>query len=152
VLRDEINSALKAAMKARDERKISTLRLINAAVANADIEAQLDGKPALGDTEVLGLLQKMVKQRQESVAIYDNAGRHELADQERAEIEIIKAYLPQQMSEAQAKAAIADVIEQIGAQGIRDMGKVMAALKQGYAGKMDLGRAAGLVKELLAEQ
>jgi uncharacterized protein YqeY len=152
VLRDEINSALKAAMKARDERKISTLRLINAAVANADIEAQLDGKPTLGDTEVLGLLQKMVKQRQESVAIYDNAGRHELADQERAEIEIIKAYLPQQMSEAQAKAAIADVIEQIGAQGIRDMGKVMAALKQGYAGKMDLGRAAGLVKELLAEQ
>jgi uncharacterized protein YqeY len=152
VLRDEINSALKAAMKARDERRISTLRLINAAVANADIEAQLHGKPALGDIEVLGLLQKMVKQRQESVAIYDNAGRHELADQERAEIEIIKAYLPQQMSEAQAKAAIADVIEQTGAQGIRDMGKVMAALKQGYAGKMDLGRAAGLVKELLAEQ
>jgi uncharacterized protein YqeY len=152
VLRNEINTALKAAMKARDERKISTLRLINAAVANAEIEAQLHGKPALGDAEVLGLLQKMVKQRQESVEIYDNAGRGELANRERAEIEIIKAYLPQQMSEAQAKAAIAHVIEQTGAQGTRDMGKVMAALKQGYAGKMDLGRAAGLVKELLAEQ
>jgi uncharacterized protein YqeY len=152
VLRNEINSALKAAMKARDERRISTLRLINAAVANADIEAQLHGNLALGDTEVLGLLQKMVKQRQESVAIYDNAGRHELADQERAEIEIIEAYLPRQMTEAQAKAAIADVIGQTGAQGIRDMGKVMAALKQGYAGKMDLGRASRLVKELLAEQ
>jgi uncharacterized protein YqeY len=86
------------------------------------------------------------------VEIYDNAGRGELANRERAEIEIIKAYLPQQMSEAQAKAAIAHVIEQTGAQGTRDMGKVMAALKQGYAGKMDLGRASRLVKELLAEQ
>jgi uncharacterized protein YqeY len=149
VLRDEINTALKAAMKARDQRRISTLRLINAAVTNADIEAQMHGKPTLGDSEVLGLLQKMVKQRQESVEIYDKAGRGELADQERAEIEIIEAFLPQQMSEAQAKAVIADIIEETGAKGIRDMGKVMAALKQGYAGKMDFGKASGLVRGLL---
>ena len=92
----------------------------------------------------------MVKQRQESVDIYDKAGRRELADRERSEIEIIRAYLPQQMSEAEAKAAIAAIIEQTGAQGVRDMGKVMAALKQGYAGKMDFGKASGLVKGLLA--
>jgi len=152
VLRDEINSALKAAMKARDERRISTLRLINAAVTNADIEAQMHGKPVLGDAEFLGLLQKMVKQRQESVEIYEKAGRGELADQERAEIEIIKAYLPQQMSEAQAKAVIADIIEQTRAKGIGDMGKVMAALKQGYAGKMDFGKASGLVRGMLTEE
>jgi uncharacterized protein YqeY len=150
VLRDEINTALKAAMKARDARRVSTLRLANAAIKNADIEAQVQGKPALADADLLALLQKMVKQRQESVDIYDKAGRGELADQERAEIEIIKAYLPQQLSEAQAKAAIAEVIEQTGARDIRDIGKVMTALKQGYAGKMDLARASGLVKGLLA--
>jgi hypothetical protein len=152
VLRDEINTALREAMKARDERRVGTLRLINAAIQNADIEAQVQGEPALGDAEVLGLLQKMIKQRRESRDIYDKAGRQELAEQERAEIANIQAYLPQQMSEAQAKAAIAEVIKQTGAQGMRDMGKVMAELKQGYAGKMDFGKASGLVKGLLAGQ
>jgi uncharacterized protein len=150
VLRDEINTALKEAMKARDERRVSTLRLVNAAITNADIEAQLQGKPVLADDGVRGLLQKMIKQRQESVEIYDNAGRKELADQERAEIEIIKAYLPQQMSDAEASAAIAEVIKATGATGAKDMGKVMAALKQAHAGRMDLGKASGLVKGLLA--
>jgi len=150
VLRDEINTALKDAMKARDELRVSTLRLVNAAIKNADIEAQMQGKPVLADDSLLGLLQKMIKQRQESVEIYDKAGRKELADQERGEIEIIKVYLPQQMSEAEAKAAIAEVIKATGAQGVKDMGKVMAALKQGYAGKMDFGKASGLVKSLLA--
>jgi uncharacterized protein YqeY len=150
VLRDEINTALKGAMKARDERRVSTLRLVNAAIQNADIEAETGKKSALSDDDLLGLLQKMIKQRQESVEIYDKAGRKELADQERGEIEIIRAYLPQQMSEAEAKAAIAEVIKATGAQGIKDMGKVMAALKQGYAGKMDFGKASGLVKGLLA--
>jgi uncharacterized protein len=150
VLRDEINTALKGAMKARDERRVSTLRLVNAAIQNADIEAETAKKSALSDDDLLGLLQKMIKQRQESVEIYDKAGRKELADQERGEIEVIRAYLPQQMSEAEAKAAIADVIKATGAQGIKDMGKVMAALKQGYAGKMDFGKASGLVKGLLA--
>src|SRR5262245_15564267 len=150
VLRDEINTALKDAMKARDERRVSTLRLINAAIKNADIEAETAKKSALSDDDLLGLLQKMVKQRQESIEIYDKAGRKELADQERGEIEIIRGYLPQQMSEAEAKAAIADVIKATGAQSVKDMGKVMAALKQGYAGKMDFGKASGLVKSLLA--
>src|SRR5215470_17020025 len=150
VLRDEINTALKGAMKARDERRVSTLRLVNAAIKNADIEAETSKKAALSDDDLLSLLQKMIKQRQESVDIYDKAGRKELADQERGEIEIIRAYLPKQMSEAEAKAAIAEVIKATGAQSVKDMGKVMAALKQGYAGKMDFGKASGLVKGLLA--
>jgi uncharacterized protein len=150
VLRDEINTALKGAMKARDERRVSTLRMVNAALKNADLEAQGQGKSALADDELLGLLQKLIKQRQESVEIYDKAGRKELADQERGEIDIIRAYLPAQMSEAEAKTAIAEVIKETGAQSVKDMGKVMAALKQSYAGKMDFGKASGLVKGLLA--
>jgi uncharacterized protein len=150
VLRDEINTALKTAMKARDERRVSTLRLVNAALKNADIEAQGQGKHVLSDDELLGLLQKLIKQRHEAVEIYDKAGRSELADRERGEIEIISAYLPKQMSDAEAKAAVAEVIKATGATGIKDMGKVMAALKQGYAGKMDFGKASALVKTLLA--
>ena len=149
MLRDEINTALKAAMKARDERRVSTLRLVNAGIKNADIEAETTKKSALSDDDLLGLLQKMIKQRQESVDIYDKAGRKELADQERGEIEIIRAYLPKQMPEAEAKAAIAEAIKTTGAASVKDMGKVMAALKQAYAGKMDFGKASGLVKGLL---
>jgi uncharacterized protein YqeY len=150
VLRDEINTALKQAMKARDERRVSTLRLVNAAIKNAEIEAQMQGRPAPGEDALLGLLQKMIKQRQESVDIYAKAGRNELADQERGEIEIISAYLPQQLSEAEAKAAIAEAIKATGAAGVKDMGKVMAALRQGYAGKIDFGKASAWVKGLLA--
>jgi uncharacterized protein YqeY len=150
VLRDEINTALKQAMKARDERRVSTLRLVNAALKNADIEAQGRGKGALADEEILGLLQKLIKQRQEAVELYDKAGRTELAARERDEIEIINAYLPQQMSEAEAKAAIAEAIKATGATGMKDMGKVMAALKQNHSGKMDFGKASGWVKQLLA--
>jgi uncharacterized protein YqeY len=148
-LRDNINNALKDAMKARDEHRVSTLRLANAAFKNAEIEPGRTDKP-LTEDDVLGILQKMVKQRQESVEIYDKGGRKELADRERAEIEIITAFLPQQMSEAEAKAAIAEVIKTTGAQSVKDMGKVMAALKTGYAGKMDFGKASGLVKSLLS--
>ena len=150
MLREEINTALKGAMKARDERRVSTLRLVSAAIKNADIEAQLAGRPDLADGDLLGILQKMIKQRQESVALYDAAGRKELADRERAEIDVISAYLPQQMSEPQVKAAIAQAIDQVGAKGIRDMGKVMAALKLGHAGRMDFGKVSGLVKAMLA--
>jgi uncharacterized protein YqeY len=145
MLRDDINSAMRAAMKAQEKLRLSTLRLVNAAIMNADIER----KGALSDDDVLGLMQKMIKQRQESAEIYDKGGRKELADQERGEIEIIKGFLPQQMSEAEAKAAIAAVIAQEGATGVKDMGRVMAALKQAYAGKMDFGKASGLVKGLL---
>jgi uncharacterized protein len=150
VLRDEINSALKDAMKARDQRRVSTLRLVSAAIKNADIEAEMHARPLLVDGELLALLAKMIKQRQESVEIYDKAGRKELADRERGEIEIISAYLPEQMSELDVKAAITEIIKEIGASNIKDMGKVMAALKQGYAGKMDFGQASALVKGMLA--
>ena len=150
MLRDEINTALKGAMKARDERRVSTLRLINAALLNADVEAQGRAKPVLSDEEILALLQKLIKQRQEAAELYEKAGRAELAAREREEIEIISAYLPKQMSEAEAKAAVAEAIKATGATSMKDMGKVMAALKQGYAGKIDVGRASGWVKELLA--
>ena len=149
MLRDNINDAVKTAMKAQDRLRVSTLRLVNSAIKNAEIEAERGGK-SLSEDDVLGLMQKMIKQRQESIEIYDKAGRKELADQERGEIEIIKGFLPQQMGEAEAKAAIAEVISQEGATGMKDMGKVMAALKQAYAGKMDFGKASALVKGLLS--
>jgi uncharacterized protein len=149
VLRDQINTALRDAMKAREELRVSTLRLVSAAIKNADIEAQLGGRQSLADGDVLAILQKMIKQRQESVAIYDGAGRKELADRERGEIDIISAYLPQQMPELEIKAAIAETIGQVGARDIKDMGKVMAALKAAYAGRMDFGRASALVKGML---
>jgi uncharacterized protein len=150
VLRDEINTALKAAMKARDERRVSTLRLVNAALQNADIEAQGRGKSALSDEEILGLLLRLIKQRQEAVELYDKGGRAELAARERGEIDIISAYLPKQMADAEAKAAVAEVVKTTGATSMKDMGKVMAALKQGYAGKINFGKASAWVKELLA--
>jgi uncharacterized protein YqeY len=149
VLREKINEAVKTAMKSQDKPRLSTLRLVNAAIKNAEIESERAGK-ALAEDDLLGILQKMVKQRQESVEIYDQAGRKELADQERGEIEVIRGFMPQQMPEAEARAAIAEVIKATGAQGIKDMGKVMAALKQGYAGRLDFGKASGLVKSLLA--
>jgi len=149
VLREKINEAVKTAMKSQDKPRLSTLRLVTAAIKNAEIESERAGK-TLGEDDLLGILQKMVKQRQESLEIYDQAGRKDLADQERGEIEVIRAFMPQQMSEAEARAAIAEVIRETGAQGVKDMGKVMAALKQGYAGRLDFGKASGLVKSLLA--
>jgi uncharacterized protein YqeY len=149
MLRDRINDGTKLAMKAGDKLRLSTLRLVSAAIKNAEIEARTSGK-TLTDDDLLGLLQKMIKQRQESVELYDKGGRKELADQERGEIKIIQEFLPQQMSEAEAKAAIAEVIRQEGASGMKDMGKVMAALKAAYAGKMDFAKASALVKSQLA--
>jgi uncharacterized protein YqeY len=150
VLRDEINEAVKTAMKAHDKLRLSTLRLVNAAIKNADIEARGAGKEALADGDVLSLMQKLIKQRQESIELYDKGGRQELADQERAEIEVIKGFLPQQLSEAETKEAIAGVIRETGAAGMKDMGKVIGALKARYAGRMDFGKASALVKGMLA--
>jgi uncharacterized protein YqeY len=150
VLRDQINDALKEAMKAKDQRRISTLRLVNAALKNADIEARGQGKEALGDDAILGLLQKMIKQRQESIELYDKGGRAELAQQEREEAEIIAGYLPKQMSEAETEAAIAAAIAETGAAGIKDMGKVIGVLRAKYAGQMDFGKVSGQVKAKLA--
>jgi len=151
MLRDDINTALKEAMKSGDKLRVSTLRLVNAALKNADIEARGQGKAALSDDDLLGLMQKMIKQRHESIELYEKGGRADLAGQEREEVAIIAAYLPQQMSEDEAKAAIAAAIGETGAQGMKDMGKVMAALKQRYAGRMDFGKASPIVKGLLSK-
>jgi uncharacterized protein len=149
MLRDDINNALKDAMKARDERRVSTLRLVNSTLKNADIEARGQGKAQLGDDEILSVLQKMIKQRQESITLYEQGGRNELAQQERDEIAIISAYLPQQLSDDEARAAIAQAITETGAASMKDMGKVIAALKARYAGRMDFGKASPLVKQML---
>ena len=150
MLRDDINNAVKEAMKAKAERKLSTLRMVNSTIKNADIAARGEGKPPLGDADILSVLQKMIKQRQELVELYDKGGRAELAAQEREEIEIISAYLPKQMSEADVKAAIASAISETGAAGMKDMGKVVGVLKAKYAGQMDFGKASGLVKAALS--
>ena len=149
MLREQINDAVKAAMKSQDKLRLATLRLVNAAIKNADIEARGAGKDALADADILGLLQKLIKQRQESVELYDKGGRAELAEQERGEIAIISGFLPQQLSDAEAKEAIAGVIRETGAAGMKDMGKVIAALKARYAGRMDFAKASALVKSML---
>ena len=149
MLRDDINNAVKDAMRAKEERKLSTLRLVNAALKNADIEVRGQGKGPLGDDDVLGLLQKMIKQRHESVELYDKGGRPELAQQEREEIAIISAYLPKQMSDDDVKAAISAIIAETGAAGMKDMGKVIGVLKTKFAGQMDFAKASGLVKAAL---
>jgi uncharacterized protein YqeY len=149
VLRDDINNELKTAMKAKDERRVSTLRMVNAAVKNADIEARGQGKDALADDAVLALLQKMIKQRQESIELYVKGGREELAEQERQEVAIISAYLPKQMTEDEMKAAIDGAITEAGAASMKDMGKVIGVLRAKYAGQMDFGKASGLVKARL---
>jgi uncharacterized protein YqeY len=150
VLREKINEATKEALKAGDKLKLSTLRLMTAAVQNGDIEARTAGRKPLADEELLGLFQKLIKQRRESVEFYEKGGRAELAKKERDEIEVIQGFLPQQMSEAEMKAAIGEIIKATGAASVKDMGKVMAALKERYAGKMDFAKASGAVKALLA--
>ena len=149
MLRDDINNALKEAMKARNERNVSTLRLMNAAIKDKDIEARGNGKGPLTDEELLSVFQKMVKQRQESADLYEKGGRPELAKQEQEEIAIINSYLPQQMSEDETKAAIAAAIKETGAASMKDMGKVIGILRGKYVGKMDFAKASGLVKGML---
>ena len=150
MIRDDINNALKEAMKAHNERAVSTLRMVNSSLKNADIEARGSGKPALGDAEVLSLLQKMIKQRQESVEMYKKGGRDDLVKQEEEEIAIITGYLPKQMSEAEMAAAIEAAIKETGAAGMKDMGKVIGVLRGKYAGQMDFGKASGVVKAKLS--
>jgi uncharacterized protein YqeY len=147
VLRDDINSALKEAMKSGQGRRVSTLRLINAAV----LERETKGaeRVTLGDAEIVDVMGKMVKQRQESLDIYEKAGRTDLAAQEREEIEIISAYLPKQMSDIEAAAAISALIKELGAATIKDMGRTMAALKQRFSGQIDTAKASAQVKKLL---
>ena len=152
MLRENINNAMKDAMKARDERRVGTLRMMNAAIKNADIAARGEGKAPLNEADLMSLFQKMIKQRQESAELYDKGARPELAGAERAEIEIITAYLPQQMSDVEAGSAISAVLKEINAETMKDMGRAMAALKERFAGKMDFGKASGKIKELLSKK
>lgn len=148
-MRDKITDALKTALKSGDRERSGTLRLVNAAIQDRDIANRGTGKPAATDDEVMQILAKMVKQREESAKAFDDGKRPELAAKERAEIEIIRGFLPTQMDEAATERAIRDVIAETGAAGVRDMGRVMAALREKYVGQMDFGKASGLVKNLL---
>ena len=147
MLRDDINSALKAAMKSGEGRRVSTLRLVNAAI----LERETRGaeRTMLSDAEIVDVMQKMVKQRQEALELYEKAGRSELAAQEREEIGIISAYLPKQMSDIEAAHAISALLKELEAATLKDMGRTMAELKQRFAGQMDFAKAGAQVRKLL---
>lgn len=147
MLRTRLSDALKTAMKAKEARAVSTLRLIHAALKDRDIAARGNGNmDGIGDDEILSLFQSMIKQRRESIDAYQRGGRMELAQKEAEEISIIEDFLPEQMSEEAITAAVGEVIAEIGASNLKDMGKVMAALKETYAGSMDFGKASAQVK------
>ena len=148
-MREAISEGYKTALKAGDKRRTATLRAVNAAIKDKDIEARGQGKGPLGEAEVLALLQKMVKQREESLGIYEKAGREDLALVEREEIAILSEFVPQGLNEAELEAAIKDAITKTGAVGGKDMGKVIASLKADYPGRIDFGKASGKVKAAL---
>ena len=150
-MQERFTEALKEAVKSQDKIRVSTLRLITAAIKDRDIAARsADSGDGVTDEQILEILAKMVKQRQEAATTYEEAGRLELAEQERAEIIIIEEFLPQQLSEDEVGDAVAAAIAELGADSLKDMGKVMACLKGKYAGQMDFGKASALVKEKLA--
>ena len=148
-MRDTIANALKDALKARDACRVSTLRLIQATLKDRDIANRGAGKGPVENDELLQILAKMIKQREESAKIFAENGRPELAAQEREEITVIQGFMPEQLSDEKVRELIAGVIAEIGAQGLRDMGKVMAVLKERHPGQMDFAKASGVVKELL---
>ena len=151
MLRDAFNERLKAAMKARDARTLSAVRLILAALKERDVAARTAGQAEpLPDPEILRLLQGMIKQRRESISLYQKGNRADLAEKEEDEIAVIESFLPKQMSEAETAAAIKAAIAETGAQGIKDMGRVMAALRERHAGVIDLARAGAVVKQMLS--
>lgn len=148
-MRETVTNALKDAMRNKDKDRLSTLRMVNAAFQDRDIANRGVGKGAADNDELLQILTKMVKQREESAKAYTDGGRPELADKERAEIEILREFLPVQMSEDEARAAIAAAVKEVGAESVKDMGKVMAELKARYTGQMDFSKASGIIKQLL---
>jgi uncharacterized protein YqeY len=149
-LREKLTGAMKEAMKAKDAKRLATVRMILAALKDRDIAARSEtSRDLVPDDDILTLLAKMVKQREESAAVYMQGGRPELARNEQDEIAVIREFMPRQMDEADAKAAIAAVVAELGAASVKDMGKVMGALKERYAGQMDFGKASGQVKEAL---
>ena len=150
-LRTKVNTALKQAMKDKDAERLSTLRLINAAIKDKDIAARADGNDdGVGDADVLAILGKMSKQRVESARAYEEGGRLDLADREREEVTVIEEFLPRQLTEDETAKAVDAAVAEIGAESIRDMGKVMGVLKGKYTGQMDFGKVGPMVKERLS--
>ncbi|MCA3254403.1 MAG: GatB/YqeY domain-containing protein [Alphaproteobacteria bacterium] len=149
MIRDDIKAATIAAMKARDEARVSALRMIQAAIKNRDIEVRTMATPPADDVLVAEVLTKMAKQRRESIEMYVSGNRPELADAERAELGVIESFLPQQMDAASAQAAVRELVAELGAAGPKDMGRVMAALKERFAGQIDMSRASAMVKQAL---
>jgi hypothetical protein len=150
-LRAQLNDAMKEAMKAKDAKRLATVRLVLAALKDKDIAARSESsRDLLGDDEILGLMAKMIKQREESAAVYRQGGRPELAENEEAEIVIIRGFMPKQMDDAAMKDAVAKTITETGAASIKDMGKVMAVLKERYAGQMDFSKASAATKDALS--
>ena len=149
MLRDTLANTLKDSLKAKDVRRTSTVRLIQAAIKDRDIANRGNGKDAVSDDEIMQILMKMIKQREDSARIYMENQRPELAQQELEEIEIIRSFMPEQLSEDKVRELCAAVISETGAQGLRDMGKCINALKERYPGQMDFGKASGLIKDLL---
>ena len=148
-MRTAIAEALKASLKAQDKRRTSTLRLINAAIQDRDIANRGNGKDPVNNEEILQILAKMVKQREESAAAFEQGNRLELAEQERQEIVIIREFMPKQLGEDETENAVRAVIAEVGAEGLRDMGRCMNALKEKFPGKMDFGKASSIVKTML---
>ena len=148
-MREEINAALKQAMREQDKRRISTLRLINAAIKDRDIAARGCGRDPVSEDEILEIMTRMIRQRQESAKAYEEGNRLDLAGEEREEIEIIQSFLPRQLDEAELRSVCAETVKQTGAHGLRDIGKCMQTLKARYPGRLDFGKASSLVKGML---
>lgn len=150
MLREKFSIAMKAAMRSKDRRRLSTIRLIMAAVKDRDISVRTESDSKVGDSEIIDILSKMVKQRNDSIVAYEGAGRLELAKQEKDEIEIINEFLPRQLDVSEIEKAVKTAIEQTSASGLKDIGKIMAMLKGEYAGQMDFGKASAMAKEILS--
>ncbi len=148
-MREEINQALKKAMKDKDRQRIATLRLVNAAIKDRDIATRSNDANGVSDEEILEILARMIKQRRDSIAAFVEGGRPELAEQEQREIDIVTEFLPRQLEEQEIRRICKDVIAEIGAQGLKDMGRTMNELKQRYRGQMDFGKASRFVKDML---
>lgn len=149
MLRENLQNTLKEAMKNKDTTTVSAVRLIIAGQKEKDVDARAKGLERASDSDLLSMMQTMIKQRTESAKIYNEGGRPELAAKEEAEIKVIERFLPKQLNEDETKAAITEIISKTGAQGMKDMGKVMSELKSAYAGQIDMGKASGLIKSLL---
>ena len=150
MIRDDIKTALTDSMKAKDSARVGAIRLIQAAIKNRDIEARTGGAPADDDVLVMEVLGKMAKQRRESIEMFEKGGRAELAAAEKAELDVIESFLPKQMTDEEARAAIAALVAEAGATSVKDMGAVMALVKARLAGQFDMGKASGLVKAALS--